>query len=31
MQVLQATRPDDPDALGLLPWPGMMASAERVD
>jgi hypothetical protein len=31
MQVLQATRPDDPDALGLVPWPGTMASAERVD
>lgn len=30
MQVLQATRPDDPDALGLVPWPGTMASA-RVD
>ncbi len=30
-QVLQATRPDDPDALGLVPWPGTMASAERVD
>jgi hypothetical protein len=31
MQVLQATRPDDPDALGLVPWPGTMTSAERVD
>lgn len=31
MQVLQATRPDDPDALGLVPWPGTMASSERVD
>jgi hypothetical protein len=31
MQVLQATRPDDPDALDLVPWPGTMASAERVD
>ena len=30
-QVLQATRPDDPDALDLVPWPGTMASAERVD
>lgn len=30
-QVLQATRPDDPDALGLVPWPGTMASEERVD
>ena len=30
MQVLQATRPDNPDALGLVPWPGTMASA-RVD
>jgi hypothetical protein len=30
-QVLQATRPSDPDALGLVPWPGTMASAERVD
>ena len=30
MQVLQATRPDDPDALGLTPWPGTMAD-ERVD
>jgi len=30
-QVLQATRPDDPDALGLVPWPGTMASSERVD
>lgn len=31
MQVLKATRPDDPEALGLVPWPGTMASAERVD
>lgn len=31
MQVLQATRPDDPDALGLVQWPGTMASSERVD
>lgn len=31
MQLLQATRPGDPDALGLVPWPGTMASAERVD
>jgi hypothetical protein len=31
MQVLQAGRPDDPDALDLVPWPGTMASAERVD
>jgi len=30
-QVLQATQPDDPDALDLVPWPGTMASAERVD
>jgi len=30
-QVLQATRPNDPDALDLVPWPGTMASAERVD
>jgi hypothetical protein len=30
-QVLQARRPDDPDALDLVPWPGTMASAERVD
>jgi hypothetical protein len=30
-QVLQATRPDDPDALDLVPWSGTMASAERVD
>ena len=31
MQVLQAMRPDDPDALDLVPWPGTMARAERVD
>jgi hypothetical protein len=31
MQVLQATRPDDPDALGLVPWPGTITSSERVD
>lgn len=30
-QVLQATQPSDPDALGLVPWPGTMASEERVD
>lgn len=29
-QLLQATRPGDPDALGLVPWPGTMAN-ERVD
>lgn len=31
MQILQAMRPDDPDALDLVPWPGTMANAERVD
>ena len=31
MQVLQATQPGEPDALGLVPWPGTMTSAERVD
>jgi len=31
MQILQATRPNDPDALGLVPWPGTMASEARVD
>jgi hypothetical protein len=31
MQVLQATRPDDPDALGLVPWPGTLATSERID
>jgi hypothetical protein len=31
MLLLQATRPDDPDALGLQPWPGTVADAERVD
>jgi hypothetical protein len=30
MVMLQATRPDDPDDLGLVPWPGTMADA-RVD
>ena len=30
MQLLRATRPDDPDALGLVPWPGTMADS-RVD
>jgi hypothetical protein len=30
-QVLQATRPTDPDSLGLVPWPGTMASSQRVD
>jgi hypothetical protein len=30
MQLLRATRPDDPDALGLAPWPGTMADS-RVD
>ena len=31
MQVLQATRPNDPNALALVPWPGTMASSQRVD
>jgi len=31
MAVLQATRPDDPDALGLVPWPDTMSSTERID
>jgi hypothetical protein len=31
MQVLQATRPEQPDALGLVAWPGTMASEQRVD
>lgn len=31
MQVLLATQPDDPDALGLVPWPDTMASEQRVD
>jgi len=30
MTLLQATRPSDPDALGLAPWPGTMGEA-RVD
>jgi hypothetical protein len=30
MVLLQATRPHDPDALGLVPWPDTMAT-ERVD
>jgi len=30
MVMLQATRPDDPDALGLVPWPGTMGDA-RID
>jgi len=30
MVMLQATRPDDPDALGLVPWPGTTGGA-RVD
>lgn len=30
MTLLQATRPDDPDALGLVPWPGTMGE-QRID
>jgi hypothetical protein len=30
MTLLQATRPDDPDALGLVPWPGTMAD-QRIN
>jgi len=30
MVMLQATRPGEPDALGLVPWPGTLADA-RVD
>jgi hypothetical protein len=30
MMLLQSARPDDPDDLGLAPWPGTMRSA-RVD
>lgn len=29
--LLQATRPGDPDALGLVPWPGTMADEQRID
>lgn len=31
MILLQATRPSDPDALGLAPWPGTMADEQRID
>lgn len=31
MTLLRATRPSDPDALGLVPWPGTMADEQRID
>jgi hypothetical protein len=31
MLLLQASCPDDPDQLGLQPWPGTVADIERVD
>lgn len=31
MTLLRATRPSDPDALGLAPWPGTMADEQRID
>lgn len=31
MVLLQATRPSDPDALGLQPWSGTMADQQRID
>ncbi|HEU4728261.1 MAG TPA: hypothetical protein VFT22_10240 [Kofleriaceae bacterium] len=31
MTLLRATRPSDPDALGLVPWTGTMADEQRID
>ncbi len=31
LTLLQATRPDDPDARGLMPWPGTLADQQRID